>query len=205
MTLSTKLALVDVVVSCTAGLLLLDCRQNSLADPLGPETCMEWWTVNGGGAGFVVGFESWAGGLPGARTPLCPHSSLLNLSAITLQNLLRPPNPPSSPNLPQSLHLPIMSFGKTDELAINTIRTLAVCTAPPSSPSSPLPRYRIFFSTIKYANRTTPCMHSTISIADSRALLDRCHLCGQLWPSGRAHGHGPGGPRPVQQVHDFQP
>jgi hypothetical protein len=41
----------------------------------------------------------------------------------------------SSFTLLPSTRLPIMPYGKTDELAINTIRTLAVCF--PSSPAAP--------------------------------------------------------------------
>lgn len=66
----------------------------------------------------------------------------------------------------------------------------------------------------RYRSEILPCRHHYIQ-AVTRDMAEqlliqgqstgRCHIPGQLWPSGRAHGHGPGGPRPVQQVHDFQP
>ena len=116
-----------------------------------------------------------------------------------------------------------MPYGKTDELAINTIRTLAVCTVLPR-PS--LPRNLAAFvsvSAICPAIAGRPQHHSgnlqtftshdprrvvtlfPISIADFELPTGRCHGSGQLWPSWRPYGHGPGGPRSIQQVHDFQP
>jgi hypothetical protein len=38
-----------------------------------------------------------------------------------------------------------------------------------------------------------------------RCFAGRCHLHGQLRPPGRPYGHGPGGSRCLEQVHDFQP
>ena len=69
-----------------------------------------------------------------------------------------------------------------------------------------LPRYRsFFFSTINLFLTTNDYMHLIASIADSHPSQGRCHGCRQLWPPWRPHGHGPGGPRPLQQVHDLQP
>lgn len=43
-------------------------------------------------------------------------------------------------------------------------------------------------------------------MADFRCFrTGRCHIPGKLRPPGCPHGYGPGGPRCVEQVHDFQP
>jgi hypothetical protein len=107
-----------------------------------------------------------------------------------------------------------MPYDKTDELAINTIRTLAVrCPvlprrAPRAAP--PLLAIARHCPLPHLCRRDDGCSLATLHllllpIADLNTRPGRCHLPGQLRPPGRPYGHGPGGPRPVQQVHDFQP
>jgi hypothetical protein len=107
----------------------------------------------------------------------------------------------SSFTLLPSTRLPIMPYGKTDELAINTIRTLAVCfpftcCCPATGIATPLSQS--FFT----SHRADGAERYQLLI---RCFAGRCHFHGQLWPPGRPYGHGPGGSRCLEQVHDFQP
>ena len=102
----------------------------------------------------------------------------------------------SPPSLLQSF---TMAYGEIDQLAINTIRTLAVRLPLPLQlplPLSPVPRHNL---------------STTLSPAPMPSMLTqifttgRCHRQGQLGSPGCAHGHGSRLPRPVQQIHEVQP
>ena len=67
------------------------------------------------------------------------------------------------------------------------------------------PAIAAFFSTINLFLITNNYLHLAASIADAHLSQGRCHGCRQLWPPWRPYGHGPGGPCPLQQVHDLQP
>jgi hypothetical protein len=69
------------------------------------------------------------------------HSALE--PAATFLSLTNPP----FLTLHHTTDLPIMPYGKVDELAINTIRTLAVCLSCPTNLANSYPAIAIFFST----------------------------------------------------------
>jgi hypothetical protein len=90
-------------------------------------------------------------------------------------------------------------------------------TSSPSTPSAPLryvsphvalltppvlpnsyPAIAIFFSTLRRRRIGGPLL--TLSVCTGR-----CHIPGKLGSPGRPYGHGPGGSRCLQQVHDLQP
>lgn len=89
-----------------------------------------------------------------------------------------------------------MGYGKLDELCINTIRTLAVC----SPGDRDRRRGRLEFEELS-EHDTARCRNIMADDSDSTG---RCHLPGELGPPWCTHGDGTGGPRPIQQVHDLQ-
>ena len=88
-----------------------------------------------------------------------------------------------------------MGYGEVDQLAINTIRILAVST--PVSPT--------LCDSCSSLPFKAPIAGSAVSLTLSPFKIGRCHLCSKLRPSRSSHGHGAHRPCSLQQIHDLQP
>ena len=87
-----------------------------------------------------------------------------------------------------------MGYNKDDELAINTIRLLAVCA--PRLPLVMPTELRLLFRAI------IPLSTQLLVQRLKQAAIGRCHLQSQLRPSRRPYGPCTGCPRSLQQIHE---
>jgi hypothetical protein len=123
-----------------------------------------------------------------ARVPLSinpqPSSSFFSISpSRTVCPSCRTERSTSSPSTPSA--------------PLRYVSSHVALLTPPVLPNS-YPAIAIFFSTLR--RRRIDGQLLTLSVCTGR-----CHIPGKLGSPGRPYGHGPGGSRCLQQVHDLQP
>lgn len=134
------------------------------------------------------------------------------------QFLPPPPSPLPSPNnyfnLVESVEsvtkqlevsVAIMAYNRDDELAINTIRLLAVSLTPHLQSSTPIAVNPLctMTATLRIVLEAW-CLIDNLDTNEIPKHLGRCHLQGQFRPSRRPHGNGSCCPCSFQQVHELQ-
>ena len=93
-----------------------------------------------------------------------------------------------------------MGYNKDDELCINTIRLLAVCTLS----IAPLCSYGVLLALFFLSSSPCPTIFSMASGVDCSCCIGRCHFQSQFRPSRSPYGACSSRPRSVQQIYEVQ-